>query len=105
MLLWEEYIQGPVPSLVEKQLSKEQRDEITEIFNMYDVDGSGTVTFAELKDAMENAMGDVFQQKDLENMFAKYDDDDSWALELEEFMQLFREFFLFDDAGESSAIF
>ena len=72
-------------------LTKEQEDEMGELFEMYDTDKSGSLSVRELTAAM-TATG-TFTREEVERIFEAADDDQSNEMDLAEFKAAFREAF------------
>ncbi|TPX68113.1 hypothetical protein SpCBS45565_g03346 [Spizellomyces sp. 'palustris'] len=68
-------------------LSPAQKQEIREVFNLFDTDGSGTIDVKELKILMR-ALGFHPAPGEVEKLVAPFDVDGSPTLNLEEFLQL-----------------
>jgi len=75
------------PSKAEKSLSPEQIEEISEAFNLFDVDMSGAIDYRELKAAMK-ALGVKVDKEELRKMITDVDADGSGSIELPEFIQM-----------------
>jgi len=75
------------PAKAEKTLSQEQREEIEEAFNLFDVDCSGAIDYRELKAAMK-ALNVKVDKEELRKMITDVDADGSGQIELPEFIQM-----------------
>lgn len=74
------------------ELTQQQRDEIKQMFDIFDMDSSGSIDFEELNTAMR-AMGFEATEADIHNMMESMDDDGEGAegageVEFDEFMLL-----------------
>jgi len=66
-------------------LNKEQIEEYKETFEMFDLDKDGTITADELQEVMKS-MGRLFSRKEVKEMIAEVDVDDSGSIEFDEFL-------------------
>jgi len=84
MLCWVKEAPAPV---VEKgpEFTQEQLDEMKAIFNLYDTDGSGTITQKELVAALEST---GMNRKEITELFEGSDADKSDSLTFEEFTKM-----------------
>jgi Ca2+-binding EF-hand superfamily protein len=69
------------------ELSTEQKQEIREAFDLFDLDGSGTIDVKELKVAMR-ALGFEPKREELKKMIADLDKGNSDRLDFSEFLEL-----------------
>ncbi|KAI5059068.1 hypothetical protein GOP47_0025387 [Adiantum capillus-veneris] len=65
----------------------EQRQEIREIFDLFDVDNSGTIDAEELQQAMRS-LGFESRTEEIDQMIREIDANDSGSIEFEEFLQM-----------------
>jgi len=72
---------------VPTELSKKQKTELRDCFNMIDADGSGAIDVEEMQTAFQ-FLGVRMRAKEVEVMFAEVDDDGSGEIEFEEFIQI-----------------
>ena len=93
MLTWVAPEPEPEPE-PKAELSREAKKQIKGIFNSYDKDKSGTLTFKELKVALTNTGIDP---EEIEGYFKEFDKDDSDALDMVEFEKLMESTGAFDD--------
>jgi len=70
-----------------KQLSEEQIAEYKEAFNLFDKNGDGTISEAELKGVMES-LGYKPTSKELQDMMHEVDIDNNGTIEFDEFVEL-----------------
>ena len=78
----------PTPGKPKKQtLAPEQVEEIREAFNLFDADGSGAISYRELKAAMK-ALNIVVPKDELKKMVLEVDADGSGEIEFEEFLTM-----------------
>ena len=68
-------------------LSKEQRDELRECFNLIDADGSGAIDADELIEAFK-VLGYHIKRKECEALLAEVDRDGSGEVEYPEFVEI-----------------
>jgi hypothetical protein len=73
-----------IPDASELHIDQQQLDEITEMFETWDSDGSGIISLSELKQCM-GAGG--FSESELESMFCKFDEDGNGELDKGEFVR------------------
>ena len=74
-------------NLLSNDLSQEQRDEINQVFEQFDTDGSGQIDAKELKIAMR-ALGVILKLREVQEMIAKIDDDGSGEIDQFEFLEM-----------------
>lgn len=100
------------------QLSAEQLAELKEAFNLFDMDGGGSISYTELKTAMK-ALGIKVKKDELMEMIKKVDKDASGEIEFDEFCDMMSEkmgtgdtmedvkkvFTMFDTAGSGKITF
>jgi len=77
------------------ELSKEAIQQIRQIFKLYDKDKSGSLTFAELKKALEKTGIDP---EEIKEYFDTYDGDGNGTIDKEEFEKLMESTGAFDDS-------
>merc|ERR1712137_518746 len=68
-------------------LTQDQKDEMREAFQLFDKDGDGTISTAELGTAMR-ALGQNPTEKELQEMIAEVDGDGSGSIDFEEFCEM-----------------
>ena len=71
------------------ELDQEERDEWKTIFNLFDVDGDGSITCQELGVVLRS-MGQNPSDKELKEMIKDMDEDGSGTVDYEEFVILMR---------------
>ena len=72
---------------VKEGLSEDQKAELKEAFDLFDVDGSGEIDFKELKAAFK-ALGFQVPKAELQKMFNDVDTDGSGQIGFDEFVQM-----------------
>ena len=70
-----------------KKLTEEQVGQITQAFELFDTDGSGTIETQELKIAMR-ALGFEPKQEEIDKMVRDVDDDGSGSVDFPEFLDM-----------------
>merc|ERR1712187_317316 len=75
------------PSGGAKKLTEEQIGQITQAFELFDPDGSGTIETQELKIAMR-ALGFEPKQEEIDKMVRDVDDDGSGSVDFPEFLDM-----------------
>lgn len=75
---------------MEGQLTEEQIAEFKDAFNLFDKDGDGTISTAELGTVMRS-MGQNPTEQELTEMISEVDNDDSGSIEFPEFLKLMTE--------------
>jgi len=70
-----------------KKLTEEQIGQITQAFELFDTDGSGTIETQELKIAMR-ALGFEPKQEEIDKMVRDVDDDGSGSVDFPEFLDM-----------------
>jgi centrin-1 len=78
---------APAPSAGAKKLTEEQIGQITQAFELFDTDGSGTIETQELKIAMR-ALGFEPKQEEIDKMVRDVDDDGSGSVDFPEFLDM-----------------
>ncbi|XP_010548415.1 PREDICTED: calcium-binding protein CML19 [Tarenaya hassleriana] len=68
-------------------LTKQKRREIREVFDLFDIDGSGTIDAAELSVAMRT-LGFEINDEQINELMAEVDKDRSGAIDFDEFVQM-----------------
>ena len=64
-------------------------EQIVETFHVFDEDGSGSISAAELKHVMTN-LGEKLTEKEIDNLFADGDVDGDGQIDFDEFVKLMR---------------
>lgn len=77
----------PEPLAPSVELTAEQLAEMSAIFELYDKDGSGTLTFEELKDELQSK---YLSGEDLNKMFEEVDVNNDKMIQFDEFCALMR---------------
>ena len=72
------------------ELSKEQKEELKEAFEVFDADGDGHINAEELKIVLE-AAGRKMTEDEVKEKIAEVDEDGAGELEYDEFLQLMTE--------------
>ena len=75
-------------------LSREQRDDIEKIFDMYDTDNSNSVSLVELLDALGQKLQGILSAQEISDIFDSADMDGNRDLDRDEFVQLYQDYFL-----------
>jgi centrin-1 len=78
---------APAASAGTKKLTEEQVGQITQAFELFDTDGSGTIETQELKIAMR-ALGFEPKQEEIDKMVRDVDDDGSGSVDFPEFLDM-----------------
>jgi centrin-1 len=78
---------APAASAGPKKLTEEQVGQITQAFELFDTDGSGTIETQELKIAMR-ALGFEPKQEEIDKMVRDVDDDGSGSVDFPEFLDM-----------------
>jgi len=71
-----------------KKFSKDKIDEIKQIFNFFDKNGSGAISTKELGD-LYRALGMTPSDADINDIIAEIDKDSSGTIEFSEFLEIF----------------
>ena len=74
---------------VKEGLTEDQKAELKEAFDLFDVDGSGEIDFKELKAAFK-ALGFQVPKAELQKMFNDVDTDGSGQIGFDEFVAVMR---------------
>ena len=84
-------------------LSRQQRDDIEKIFDMYDTDNSNSVSLVELLDALGQKLQGILSAQEISDIFDTADMDGNRDLDRDEFVQLYQDYFLMpvEEAEES----
>jgi centrin-1 len=75
------------PESKKPKFSDEQIEEIREAFNLFDTDGSGSIDYKELRNAMR-ALGFDTKKEEMQKIIDEIDADGSGEIEFPEFMQM-----------------
>merc|ERR1711966_648447 len=87
----------------EPAIKPEQMEEIKEAFDLFDIDGSGTIDAKELGTAMRAlGMEDANNQDEIRKMIEDIDKDGSGTIDLEELVKVFE---LFHEPGSKGMTF
>lgn len=83
----------PIVKTRERRLDAIEMEEIQEMFNVFDLDGNGTVSVSELLETLK-VMGsygaEFLSEDDLKRIASKYDEDGDHDLNLQEFQELMK---------------
>ncbi|CAM9257196.1 unnamed protein product [Scytosiphon promiscuus] len=71
----------------DRELTPEQHEEIFQIFKLFDVNGDGSVTKPELKEALWS-LGQQPSEEEMDGIFREYDEHQTGSLDLNEFRLL-----------------
>ncbi|MCO5603670.1 hypothetical protein L7F22_057821 [Adiantum nelumboides] len=75
------------PAASKVQPTDEQRQEIREVFDLFDVDNSGTIDAEELQEAMRS-LGFEARPEEIKQMIEEIDGNQNGSIEFEEFLQM-----------------
>ena len=83
----------PVKKVRERKLGEKEIKEITEMFSVFDINGDGKVS---LKEIVQNTGGEasILGDDDLQMLAEKYDTDGDQVLDVNEFKELMKTFYL-----------
>lgn len=70
-----------------KQPTKDELDELHEVFKCFDVDGSGTVTISELGLVLKN-LNKNFSTDQLKHILSAYDNNNDGVIDFDEFIHM-----------------
>ena len=84
-------------------LTRQQRDDIEKIFDMYDTDNSNSVSLVELLDALGQKLQGILSAQEISDIFDTADMDGNRDLDRDEFVKLYQDYFLMpvEEAEES----
>lgn len=72
-----------------RTINKSERSELREVFTLFDVDGDGHISSAEIMGLLKRlAPGKRFTETDAMNMIARFDDDGDGDIDFEEFVKM-----------------
>ncbi|CAJ1356509.1 unnamed protein product [Effrenium voratum] len=72
----------------QRELTEEQKQELKEVFDLYDIDGSASIDNSELKGLMHMLGFSTTSREELVAMMMAVDKDGSGEIELDEFLQM-----------------
>ncbi|CAM9135103.1 unnamed protein product [Hapterophycus canaliculatus] len=85
-----------------RELTTEQQDEIVQIFKLFDVNGGGSVTKPELKEALWS-LGQQPSEEEMDGMFREHDVDQTGSLDLNDFKLLMASRLTYENTREEFA--
>ena len=85
MLSWVTHVDEEDDAAPTPELTADAKKQIAIIFKAYDKDGSGEITYKELRDSLPEGS---FSTAEIKKMFAEYDEDGDHLITLNEFQKL-----------------